>query len=170
MNLKLRKSRLIVLLLTAFVVATLAGVSFATPPSGVVGTIMARAGFKDPVAITLKVQGGHGHKNIQVRNAAETVMQKIVIAPGGTTGWHSHPGPAVALVQSGELTLYAADDRTCTGNAYPAGRAFVDPGQGHVHNARNLGAVPVEVWVTYFDVPPGETVRIDKPAPGTCSF
>jgi hypothetical protein len=30
------------------------------------------------------------------------------IVSGGSTGWHSHPGPAVVIVKSGSLTLYDA--------------------------------------------------------------
>jgi quercetin dioxygenase-like cupin family protein len=97
-------------------------------------------------------------------------MQQIVIAPGGSTGWHSHPGPAVVLVKAGELTLYSSEDPTCTGETYSAGTGFVDSGQGHVHIARNLSQSPTELWVTYFDVPAGESVRIDVADPGTCGF
>ena len=107
---------------------------------------------------------------IHVPNAKETVMQQIVIAPGGTTGWHSHPGPAVALVKTGELTLFSSEDPTCTGHTFSAGQGFVDSGQGHVHNARNMTQNPTEVWVTYFDVPPGGSVRVDAPAPANCGF
>jgi hypothetical protein len=97
-------------------------------------------------------------------------MQQIVIGPGGHTGWHSHPGPAIALVKNGELTLYSGDDPTCTGRTFGAGQGFVDSGQGHVHMARNQTSQNTEVWVTYLDVPPGESVRIDVPDPGNCFF
>jgi quercetin dioxygenase-like cupin family protein len=131
---------------------------------------MARAGFADPVDIKLKIQEGQRQEIIQVRGAQDTVMQQIVIAPGGSTGWHSHPGPAIVLVKAGELTLYSSEDPTCTGRTYTAGQAFVDSGQGHVHIARNLAQSQTELWVTYLDVPPGESVRIDAPDPGTCGF
>lgn len=69
---------------------------------------------------------------IHVRQARDTVMQQLIIGPGGQTGWHSHPGPAIALVKNGELTLYSSDDPTCTGRPFGAGQGFVDSGQGHV--------------------------------------
>ena len=162
---------------TGAAVAALATVALATPGSNVVGTVMARAGFADTVDIGFRVRSenpGHGHRNdrevIRVRQAADTVMQKIVLGPGGHTGWHSHPGPAIALVKNGELTLYSSDDPTCTGRAYGAGQGFVDSGQGHVHIARNLTSQETEVWVTYLDVPPGGSVRIDAADPGNCVF
>jgi hypothetical protein len=100
------------------------------------------------------------------------LVQKIVIGPGGHTGWHSHPGPVVVVVASGELTFYAAEDPTCTGIAYPAGSAFVDPGHGRVHIARNLSTTEdLEFYATYFEVPAGVAgaQRIDAPDPGNCS-
>ena len=101
----------------------------------------------------------------------ETVMQQIVFGPGGQTGWHSHPGAAIALVKTGALTLYSADDPGCAGRTYTAGQAFVDSGQGHAHLARNESTTDnAEVWVTYLDVPPGASVRIDQPNPGNCGF
>ena len=77
----------------------------ATPPSGILsGTVLARASFADPVDIEFKLEknkwDGTGQQVIHVRDAQQTVIQQIVIGPGGHTGWHSHPGPAVALVKA----------------------------------------------------------------------
>jgi hypothetical protein len=149
-------------------VAGLASVVLATPGSNVVGTIIARAGFADTVDIKLKLRDEP--EVIHVAGAADTVMQQIIIGPGGHTGWHSHPGPAIALVKNGELTLYSSEDPTCTGRTFGAGQGFVDSGQGHAHIARNLTSQNTEVWVTYLDVPPGGSVRIDAADPGNCAF
>jgi quercetin dioxygenase-like cupin family protein len=163
--------RLVFLVTAAAVSVAFAGAALATPPSGILsGTVLARATFADPVDIKFKLDADHTEV-IHVRDARETAMQQIVVAPGGSTGWHSHPGPAVALVKAGELTLYSGDDPTCTGRTYSPGQAFVDAGQGHVHIARNLSqSENLEVWVTYFDVPAGESFRLDVPDPGNCGF
>jgi quercetin dioxygenase-like cupin family protein len=165
------KRQLTFLVIVAAVSTVLAGATLATPPSGIVSaTVVARAGFPDPVDIKFKI-GPQSQEVINVRDAQETVMQQIVIGPGGSTGWHSHPGPVVVLVKAGELTLYAGDDPSCTGRTYSAGQAFIDSGQGHVHIARNLSlGQNVELWVTYFDVPTGGPFRLDAAAPGNCSF
>jgi quercetin dioxygenase-like cupin family protein len=149
----------------------LVGVALATPSSGIIsGTILARASFVDPVDLKFKINAG-SEEVIHVSGAKETVMQQIVIGPGGYTGWHSHPGPAIALIKSGSLALYSSDDTTCTPRNYQAGQAFIDHGQGHVHFAHNpSGTENVEVWVTYFDVPTGSPVRIDAANPGNCGF
>jgi hypothetical protein len=148
--------------------AAVTGIVLASPGSGFVGTIHARAGFADPVDVKLKV-GAHPDV-LHVPNARDTVMQQIVFAPGGQSGWHSHPGPAIALITRGELTLYDGDDPSCVGRTYGVGQGFVDSGQGHVHLARNLIDQQTEVWVTYLDVPPGGSPRTDQPDPGFCPF
>jgi quercetin dioxygenase-like cupin family protein len=165
-------------LVSAFIVtaavAALAGAVWATQGSGTTGIVAARAAFADVVDLKFSIRDDYrGRDNIQVRNAGDTVMQQITFAPGGFSGWHSHPGPAVVLIKSGELTFYDGDDQSCSGRTFAAGQALIDPGQGHVHFAVNQGTMPAEVWVTYFDVPAGTGsmgVRVDAPAPGNCPF
>jgi quercetin dioxygenase-like cupin family protein len=150
----------------------LTAVARATPGAGVVGTIVARSGFADAVGITFRIKSHHGRGTevLQVRDAQDTVVQQIVFEPGGHTGWHSHPGPALVLVTEGELTLYSSDDPSCSGHTYTAGQAFIDPGQGHTHIGRASPTQSTVVWVTYFDVPPGSGVRVDAADPGICFF
>ena len=144
------------------------GIVLATPGSGAQGTILGRAVFKETVDIKIKLRDER--EVIQAPGAGETVIQRIVLAAGGHTGWHSHPGPAIALVVRGELTLYSGEDPSCTPHTYSAGQAFVDSGQGHVHLARNLLNSETEVLVTYLDVPVGGGVRVDVADPGVCVF
>jgi hypothetical protein len=143
-------------------------VTLATPGSSLSGTFWARAAFLDDVDFKVKLRDEP--EVIHVRQAADTVVQQIVIGPGGHTGWHSHPGPAIALVTKGELTLYSGDDPTCTGRLFSERQAFVDSGQGHVHMARNETDHETEVWVTYLEVPPDAGVRIDAPDPRNRPF
>ena len=157
---------------TAAAITALVGPALATPAVNILhAQVLARASFVDAVDLKLKLEGHQGQDVIHAPVMQDTVIQQIIIGPGGSTGWHSHPGPAIVLVTAGELTLYLAQDPDCTPRTYLAGEAFVDPGQGNVHIARNLGSTEsTEVWVTYFDVPPGETVRLDRPDPGNCGF
>ena len=162
------------LVLAVIVAAGMAAVTrgvFATPGSGSTGVVAARAAFADVVDLRFSIKDDHRRRDtIQVRNAGDTVMQQITFQPSGHSGWHSHPGPAVVLVASGELTFYDGDDQSCTGRTFAAGQALIDPGQGHVHFAVNQGLTPTVVWVTYFDVRPGMSPREDAPAPGNCAF
>ncbi len=162
----------------AAILAIFSTVAVATPPSGILaGTVYARAAFAEPTDIKFKINGSNGQEIVQVNNAQEALIQQIVIAPGGSTGWHSHPGPVVVLIKSGQMSFYDSEDPTCTVRTYSAGQAFVDSGQGHVHIARNEGLVNLELWATYFDVPPVDpsvpgsgAFRIDAPNPGNCTF
>ncbi|CAN5170473.1 hypothetical protein BH18ACI2_BH18ACI2_21240 [soil metagenome] len=160
------KKRLAVLVIVAAASTTLAGVAWATPGSGIVmAPVFARASFADPTDIKFKIKG-QGQEVIHVRDAQQTVVQQIVIAPGGSTGWHSHPGPVVVLIKTGQMSFYSDEDPSCTPRIYSAGEAFIDSGQGHVHIARNEGSENLELWATYFDVPPGGPFRLDAPNPG----
>jgi quercetin dioxygenase-like cupin family protein len=159
-------------------ITTAAGAALMTSGSQILSApVHARADFADPTDIKFKVKGG-AQEVIHVPEAQQTVMQQIVIGPGGHTGWHSHPGPVVVLVKSGTMSFYDGDDPSCTERNYSAGQAFVDSGQGHVHIARNESTTDnLELWATYFDVPPPPPLpasqnnfRIDAPAPGNCPF
>jgi quercetin dioxygenase-like cupin family protein len=143
----------------------------ATPGAGVLSaTMVARAAFVDSTDLKFKIDGG-SQAVLLAPNAQDTVVQQIVIGPGGHTGWHSHPGPVVVLVRAGALTFYDGDDPTCRPRTYTQGQAFIDSGQGHVHIARNLSTSEnIELWATYFDVPAGAAFRVDKADPGNCTF
>jgi quercetin dioxygenase-like cupin family protein len=135
------------------------------------GTILARAPFGDPTDVKVKGFVGGMHTVSNAPDAADTIVQQVVVKPGGFTGWHTHPGPAIVIVKEGTFTYYPGDDPACTGFAYGPGEAFIDPGQGHVHSAWNHGSVDVVTYVTYFDVP-SEVVSPFVPAvnPGNCEF
>jgi quercetin dioxygenase-like cupin family protein len=149
------------------------GIALATSASGVTPGPLTRATFADDVAIKFKFEIPGGTKEVaNLRDPSQVVTQEITFDPNGHTGWHSHPGPVIVQVRSGTLTYYAGDDRTCTGHEYSAGDAFMDPGRGHVHIARNESATePLTIVAVYFDVPAGASPRIDvSPAPGNCPF
>ena len=160
------------LLLPILIALALATPAFATPPSGILSaTVFARASFADPTDLKLKIDlPGPGKDVIRVNNSQETVVQQVIIAPGGHTGWHSHPGPTLVLIKSGQMSFYDGEEPTCTVRTYSVGEAFIDSGQGHVHIARNEGTENLELWVIYFDVPPGGAFRIDAASPGNCPF
>ncbi len=131
--------------------------------------VVARGVFADSTDIRFRIRGLI-REIVSAPHAEETVMQQIIIAPGGHTGWHSHAGPVVVLIQAGQMSFYDGEDATCTARIYSAGQSFVDIGVDHVHIARNEGTQNLELWATYFDVPVGGAFRIDAADPGNCSF
>jgi hypothetical protein len=145
------------------------------------------AGITEPPSFTLAVgfvstlvgRGNLGAFHVQSKAAGYDVELKshdntdiavatIVVAPGGHSGWHFHPGPALVVVKTGAITFYHGNDRTCTGTVHPAGTAFIEA-DGDVGIARNEGAVEATVVATFF-VPRGGATRIDADRPGNCTF
>jgi quercetin dioxygenase-like cupin family protein len=125
----------------------------ATPPSGLTQVLLARG--TNQSGGTLPLQAG-----------TDVVMSQITVVPGGSSGWHSHPGGAVILVQTGELTVYRSiGSRQAT--VYTAGQAFIER-NGEVDQVVNTGTTPYVLFVTFPRVPQGQTPRIDLPDPGTC--
>jgi quercetin dioxygenase-like cupin family protein len=135
----------------------------ATPPSGVTPTLLAKGSFG---AFDAKVKTGDWKSRLKTKGASDLEVLEVRIAPGGTFGWHSHPGPSMVIVKSGTATFYLGDDPTCTPQVVRAGQGFVDHG-GDVHLVRNEGSVELVNIVTSL-IPAGADRRIDEPRPGNC--
>ena len=130
----------------------------ATPPHGVTNTLIAGpATFGEIHAQTLDPDYA---ALVKTRGLSDGYVRYLKIAPGGDTGWHSHPGIVFVLVQSGTLTMYHDD---LTSAVYTAGSGFVES-PGDVHDAVNEGATDLELAVLFL-VPKGAPPRIDEPAP-----
>ena len=134
-------------------------VAQATPPVGVTNTpIAGPVTFGEIHAMTLDRDYT---ALVKTRGLSDGYVRYLKIAPGGNTGWHSHPGIVFALIQSGTLTLYHDD---FVPEVHPAGTGFVEqPGDG-AHIAVNEGDTNLELAV-FFLVPKGVPPRIDEPAP-----
>ena len=118
----------------------------------------AGSGFKERTVVARGTL--EGQFKIKFRNSSlpgDVVVQKFVLAPGGQSGWHYHPGPAVVTVQLGQLTL---DQNDCSTTTYSGGKVAVEP-TDVVHRVRNLGATDVEFWVTFLDIPVGSSQRVE---------
>jgi quercetin dioxygenase-like cupin family protein len=138
--------------------AMIFGVARATPPHGVINTLIAGpATFGEIHAQTLDPDYT---ALVKTRGLSDGYVRYLKIAPGGDTGWHSHPGIIFGLVQSGTLTFYHDDFTT---SVYPAGTGLVES-PGDVHNAVNEGTTDLELAV-FFLLPKGAPPRIDEPAP-----
>ncbi|WP_431233799.1 cupin domain-containing protein [Mycolicibacterium psychrotolerans] len=95
------------------------------------------------------------------------VTRELTIAPGGTTGWHYHPGQVFGVIKQGTLTHYRGD--CSVDGVYNAGDSISEgSGTGYIHEGRNEGPVPVVMWVLYIK-PAGSPLAVDAPNPG-CPF
>jgi quercetin dioxygenase-like cupin family protein len=126
----------------------------ATPPSGLTNVPLARG-----------TDVSHGTIALQV--GTDVAMAQITVVPGGSSGWHSHPGGAIIIVKQGELTVYRAIGSQCQTTTYTAGQAFLER-PGEVDQVVNTGTIPYVLYVTFPRVPQGASTRIDQPDPGTC--
>jgi len=114
-------------------------------------------------------EGEDAKVKIIAKEPSDVYVVNNTVAPGGYSGWHTHPGPSVVLVKSGTATVYDGDDPNCTPVRYAAGTGFIDAGGGHVHMVRNEGTEPL-LTVAFQIIPMGALRRIDAASPGYCAF
>ncbi|MGH9003327.1 MAG: cupin domain-containing protein [Acidimicrobiia bacterium] len=106
---------------------------------------------------------------VEIEPGRETTVHRITVAPGGSTGWHSHQAGGVFIVMSGTMENYGLDGPPCEPVVVEAGDAyFVPVHPHHAHLALNKGSEPLEVTAVYFNVPEGEPTRLDAEAPAEC--
>lgn len=149
------------------------GKALATPPLGFAGTTIAMGRFGEiDVFNQLIPHGNAGNVWLSLQKTkgqSDAYVQSNVWQPGGSTGWHSHPGHSLIVVTSGTIKAYEGGDPGCNATVYTPGMGFVDPGGDHVHNLRNEGAVTAST-ITFQLIPAGAVRRIDAPNPGNCPF
>ncbi|MFR9750419.1 cupin domain-containing protein [Nocardia sp. 004] len=93
------------------------------------------------------------------------IIRQTRIEPGGDSGWHYHDGTLFVLVARGTLDHPGAD---CTPVTYRRWRIFREPsGPRHPHLARNLGPVPVLLYVLYLT--PADSPLSHSVAPPECA-
>ena len=141
-------------------------VVLATPSSGFASTTFTASGVPE---FALKTLSPTHQVRISTKGRSDIHITTNVVIPGGTSGWHTHPGPSVVIVKTGTATIYDGDDPACTPQVYEAGSAFVDPGGGHLHLVRNENSVNLET-VAFQVVPAAAGRRIDAPSPNLCGL
>jgi len=153
------------------VTALYVGKAMATPASGFVGTTLAlgRFGEIDTFNQLIPSPGNVWLSMQKTKGLSDVYVQSNVWQPGGSTGWHTHPGHSLIIVTAGTVTAYEGDDPDCTPHVYTQGMGFVDPGGKHVHIVRNEGPVQASTIAVQL-IPAAATRRIDAPDPGNCHF
>ena len=129
------KTRTKVVVAVGFVLPLLVGVALATPGFGILSAPVHARGTLAPTTGENLIVNSKSGVHVKTKGSVDLVTQEIRIAPGGHTGWHSHPGPVLVTVQAGSLQLIYADDSTCQGTVYEAGDSFVDRGDETAHIA-----------------------------------
>ena len=137
----------------------LPGTASATDPSGVVSNVILGQG--------LTAEGVHEHirlgdswsVNLDVSAPSDFYFQDLVVAPGGRTGWHSHPGLLMIAVKEGRIDFY---DKDCHKGSFSAGQSFTE--SADPHNAFNTGTTNARLLVSYI-IKKGEPRRIEQAQP-----
>jgi quercetin dioxygenase-like cupin family protein len=128
--------------------------------------LTSRAEFADDVAVQIRNKVGGGPTDVlNLADPSRVVIARITVQPGVRFPWHTHPGPVVVLVSSGELTYVRAAD--CVHRRYTAGELFIDPGNA-VHTAYNAGLTPAVLHATFLGVSAAGALTIPAPAPDGC--
>ena len=146
-------------LLALALIVVVAGSVLATPSSNFVGTPLARGTVNESVHFNT------GEVKFQTKGSVLLATNTVTIAPGGSSGWHFHPGVTLVSVASGSVVRY---DAHCMATDFPTGSAFVESGN-HPLLVRNESATTPAVNIVTFIVPAGTTnagLRIDSPNPG----
>src|ERR1700716_426214 len=113
------------------------------------------------------------HGSLPLRQGLDIVAVRVTLSPGGSSGWHSHPGGGITIVVQGTLTVYSSrgngdgeEDARCVVTRYTKGQAFLEL-PGEVVDAVNTGLTDTILTVTFPGVPVGGASRIDQHNPGT---
>ena len=109
----------------------------------------------------------HEHHEPAFRAALETdgdsnvVIQEIKFSPGGTTGWHDHPGILILTLaaDSGPVDWY---DSNCQKRVYKAGDSWTEGTT--LHDVVNNSGLDAHFLVAYV-VAKNMNKRTDQPAP-----
>jgi quercetin dioxygenase-like cupin family protein len=81
---------------------------------------------------------------VHTRGETDFYIQHLVLAPGGYSGWHSHPGILIGTVVSGTIDLYS---ERCEKQTIGAGQMYFE--NTRPHGIINNGPVNAELKIAY---------------------
>jgi quercetin dioxygenase-like cupin family protein len=164
-SLRSRSSKWWVLTL-ALVAVVLAATAWATPPLGfIINQILASGFAMDGISQHMQINKNPDgtvtpwQLQLQVQGDTDYYSQHLVLAPGGYSGWHSHPGLLVAAVKSGQINFYNAD---CQKREVGTGQVYTE--NDEVHAISNTGSVDADLYLSYV-IKHGQPRRREESAP-----
>ena len=156
----MKRTALLMAVGVTVLLALVVGAALATPPKEATTTPLTRATLGNFEANSDGIE-------VETERSADIAIAKVVLKPGGSTGWHHHPGVTLVSVASGTVTEY---DNKCEKSVHKAGEGFVESNDA-VHVVRNKGNVKAVLYATLI-VPTNTTdegLRVDEPKPSNCN-
>ena len=137
-----------IFLLSALGIAT---VALATPSLGfIVNQILAKgvvsSNIRQQIEITRNPDGSvePWEAELHAHGSTDFYIQHLVLAPGGYSGWHTHPGILIGTVTAGSIDFY---DASCQKHTVAAGEVYFE--NGNVHGIVNTGSVDADLSIAY---------------------
>jgi hypothetical protein len=137
----------------------------ATPSLGQVAQTLAFGVAEGGISGHMQINKGPNGKvspwqlQLQAQGDTDYHVLRLVLSPGGHSGWHSHPGLLVGSVITGQVDFY---DANCQSRTIPANHVYTE--DDAVHAIVNSGTVDAELYLTFL-VKHGAPRRLDEPAP-----
>ena len=142
------------------------GIAIATPSLGVLSNIVSVIGTVNHdlhahAHVALPGSDDGFSAELETEGPANFIVQDVVFAPTGTTGWHKHPGILLLSLtaDSGSVDWY---DANCQKHVYNAGDSWTEGTK--LHDVVNNSSLNAHFIVTYV-VAKGVGKRTDEPAP-----
>jgi quercetin dioxygenase-like cupin family protein len=146
-------------------VVLIAAVAVATPTSGILLNQILATGATDPDQplsenfVVRNAAGDRWHLKLSASGPSNFYVQDLVLAPGGYSGWHHHPGVLLITVSEGVIDWYDGD---CNKTTYTAGQSFTE--SNAVHDLVNVGSVNAHLFIAYITMK-DEPRRIENNQP-----
>jgi quercetin dioxygenase-like cupin family protein len=152
--------------LLALAVLVLAGKAWATPPLGfIVNQILASGFAANSISQHMQINKNPDgtvspwQLSLQVQGDTDHYSQHLVLAAGGYSGWHSHPGLLIATVKSGQIDFYNSN---CQKQTIGPGQVYTE--NDEVHAISNTGVVDADLYISYL-IKHGAPRRREEAAP-----
>lgn len=168
MHARRSRTRETVLAIASLTALTMGLVIAGVPPSQATHAIHAveltqgnRGEFTDDVSMQIRAKlDGRRTQVLNLSDASHVTTAQLTVQPGAQFPWHTHPGPVIVTVTQGLLVYVQADD--CVPRPYPAGTAFIDPGN-RIHTAyAPTGTDETVVIATFLDAPEAGPLTIPE--------
>jgi quercetin dioxygenase-like cupin family protein len=133
--------------------------AMATPPAGFTAKVLAKGTLARSVEMeALGIQ-------FSTEGSTDVFVQQVDIAPGGSSGWHEHPGLVIVAVATGAVIVHAGCD---SGQKYSAGQTFVEAPLTPMLVENASSTAPAQNFASVV-VPAGRAPRIELPTAPDCS-